>query len=392
VLTPSFFLFQTVYEFFGCKVHGCPTHTRAYGINPYGISFEDAYFRAVRKIELLSSLPEVEEVTVMWACEWRERKKTDAALKHFLEHDFIQPTSQPLHPRSCLRGGLVEATANYFNAEDFGTLIRKKDPAFETPKAFLVDFNSLYPAMVMNPNSGPFQEATAFALIPHGAPIVLRGDECMAECSAHCLRKCGRFDRHRCQDQGACTRICSLHHPPAEYGSTPGMISCTILPPKNVRFPVLTIKIRRQDQDLTVATCCAQCANEKNCLSPDFECTHTDAERAISGHYMLSEVAYAIRVQGYQLLRVFEVHYFAMYRTDFFIEAMKIYGRLKVTSTAPPPEVDRLQYAQELSRTTGFDNISPDEIGDFPARRTYAKLSLVGSIGKKNPLALSLHR
>ena len=79
-----------------------------------------------------------------------------------------------------------------------------------------------------------------------------------------------------------------------------GIVKCRILPPRNLYFPVLPIKLKGK----LFFTLCHKCVNEHIT-----KCEHNDKERCLEGTWVSLEIMEAIR-QGYKVIKIFEVwHY-----------------------------------------------------------------------------------
>jgi hypothetical protein len=80
-----------------------------------------------------------------------------------------------------------------------------------------------------------------------------------------------------------------------------GLVSCTLLPPDNLEYPLIPTTINGR----LMFVLCPLCAAEQS----DATCTHTDKERSITGTFTSIEVIAALRF-GYKLLKMHECwHY-----------------------------------------------------------------------------------
>ena len=80
-----------------------------------------------------------------------------------------------------------------------------------------------------------------------------------------------------------------------------GIVKCRILPPRNLYFPVLPMKLKGK----LFFTLCQKCVTEN--IS---KCEHNDSERCLEGTWVSLEIMEAIR-QGYKVIKIFEVWHYA---------------------------------------------------------------------------------
>ena len=138
-------------------------------------------------------------------------------------------------------------------------------------------------------------------------------DECEMTChfKGSFKRQCGRVDDHEC-DEGSCNTTCLLHHPIEDYGKCPGVVFCKILPPQNCLFPILRVTVTtKSGEEKLVAPLCRTCAMTIDPFDSEApECCHTDEDkRALTGTFTLSEVAYALKEQKYQMKEIYQVFF-----------------------------------------------------------------------------------
>lgn len=100
-----------------------------------------------------------------------------------------------------------------------------------------------------------------------------------------------------------------------------GLMQISILPPKNLFYPFLPIKLTNEK---TVFTLCFQCAEKMS-----KKCNHNDNERALTSVYYISEILFAISL-GYQILEIYECYFFekSEYILKSFVEKL-VFLRLK---------------------------------------------------------------
>jgi hypothetical protein len=81
-----------------------------------------------------------------------------------------------------------------------------------------------------------------------------------------------------------------------------GIIKCQILPPQNLYLPVLPLKINNK----LIFTLCYKCAHEQ---TNNFNCSHTELERMLTGTWVSLEIDKAIE-QGYKLIKYDQIYEF----------------------------------------------------------------------------------
>ncbi len=74
-----------------------------------------------------------------------------------------------------------------------------------------------------------------------------------------------------------------------------GIIKCSILPPQNLYLPVLPLNINKK----LIFTLCFKCASEQK---NNFNCAHSEEERALNGTWVSLEIDKAIEM-GYKLIK-----------------------------------------------------------------------------------------
>jgi len=108
-----------------------------------------------------------------------------------------------------------------------------------------------------------------------------------------------------------------------------GLIKCTLVPPKDLYHPVLPYQWNKK----LLFCLCRTCVEENNMRG---QCQHvTDAERAISGTWVLDEVRLAV-TKGYKVVEIQEVFEYAVTQYDratgdgwLFVEYINTFLKLK---------------------------------------------------------------
>jgi DNA polymerase type B, organellar and viral len=147
-----------------------------------------------------------------------------------------------------------------------------------------------------------------------------------------------------------------------------GIVRCTILPPKNLYFPVLPMKAHNK----LFFSLCRTCTHELNFLN---KCNHTDAERALHGTFTTIEIKEALK-RNYKILDVVEFwkyektnDLFNNFITTFLKEKIKNSGWGEVET-----ESEKLKFFNDLKKE-GIE-LQEDEIVDNPTMRFISKLIL----------------
>jgi hypothetical protein len=233
----------------------------------------------------------------------------------------------PLRTRDALYGGRTDAMYLHYKA--------REDETIE-----YCDTMSLYPYICK------------YGKFPIGHPAVHVGDTC--------------------KDVEACLKM-------------EGLMNCTIVPPKNLYHPVLPFRCRKK----LLFCLCRTCVLQQNTGD---ECRHySDAERALTGTWVIDEVRLAVE-KGYKLLDVHEVYEYQVTQynraTDeggLFVEYINTFLKLKAEASGYPSWVqtpdDEDRYIQLFWESEGI-HLNKDLIYHNPAKRGLAKLCLNSMWGK----------
>lgn len=224
-------------EFQGCRWHGHECLTK-------GLSTTDKDIRADAVASLNRERTEKKKqllvdngykVIEIWECMFNKFMNDHPAYKK--EFDHI--TKEKLNPRDAFYGGSTDCAMVYYKC--------KPDEEMR-----YVDFRSLYPTVNKKD------------LMVLGVPQILVGTDCD-----------GVELRH-------------IH----------GLIKCRVLPPKNLLFPLLPVKLNHK----LLFPLCFKCAETS---SPD-DCTHADGERGWVGTFVSLELHRALEL-GYKIEKVYEI-------------------------------------------------------------------------------------
>ena len=288
-LTLAVFAFQTVYEYNGCIFHGCPDCFSPETPLRNGLSNHEGQRLTEKRLRLLRRHPDVDRVVVMRSCRWARRARSA---------EGRPPAGSPegeavrrLCIKQTFRGGVVEPLALSVDADVAKSRLRKIygcGPDVDTLGSF-IDINSMYPSQ-LTPDYSHSSRPVDYVMSPIGAHVILLGHrECTQACDATCVPGCGRFDRHDCLEGVNCFRTCGRHFGPEAWGKLPGFALVRIVPPKNVRFPILRLQLRGDSSGKNFSTLCAACAGSGVAFEGLKECRHSDEERAIFGEFTTGE-------------------------------------------------------------------------------------------------------
>jgi hypothetical protein len=304
---------QTMYEFHGCFYHGCPKCYTGDTVNP------------VMNISM-SNLQERHKKRIEYIRNKLTKAKLieiwecefDNLLKNDLEMQSICNDSEyqlPLNPRDSLYGGRTNAIKLYHLCSENETIK-------------YIDFTSLYPFV---------QKYCAF---PKGHPIIIKDN----------------FDK---------------------IDNYFGLIKCKILPPKELFFPVLPLKINNK----LVFTLCRTCAqNQEN------NCKHKMNERCLKGTWVSLEVLEAIKC-GYSIIKIYEIWHWSE-RAEYdeksksgglFVEYVNLFLKGKQESSGYPnwvsSEADKDSYIKKFYEKEGI-LLEKEKIDFNSGKRFVYKLAL----------------
>jgi hypothetical protein len=318
---------KTIYEFYGDLWHGCtlcyPTN-RATIINPFnGLSVEYLYQQLTQKEDYLKN--QGYQLITMWECKLKAMRKEDKSLDKFLTDHINHLKSKkfrpPLEPRDSFFGGRCNASKLYHCCDG-------------DEKIYYMDFTSLYPFVVKRKK------------YPTGHPIRLTKN----------------FD----------TNISNYD----------GFIFCKILPPQNLYFAVLPVRLRNR----LVFPLCYKCAQ----LQSLEECNHSDNERCIVGTWTTMEIKKSLE-KNYKVIEVYEIWHFPdlvprnLNDKGLFTEFINAYIKLKVEASGWPrndmTETEKEEYVKLYEEKENI-KLNKDSIQCNAGMRALGKLVVVSFWGK----------
>ena len=234
----------------------------------------------------------------MWECKWNRLKASRDDIQGFVDGLGLVDR---LEPRDTFYGGRTEAVTLYATAEpDQGESIE------------YLDFTSLYP--FVNKNS----------VYPVGHPVFLT--------------------------EPGYTDLSSYF----------GLAKVTVLPPYGLYLPVLPYRAHGK----LLFPLCRSCVAEelvKPVLERSSRCSHTDAERALTGTWCTIELEEAI-AQGYDVLQVHEIWHFPQTSTQLFAQYIITFLKIKQEADGWPAYVgtDELKQQEYLTNYLEHESVQLD--------------------------------
>ena len=169
-----------------------------------------------------------------------------------------------------------------------------------------------------------------------------------------------------------------------------GLVTCTILPPTRLFHPVLPYRCSGK---LTFPLCrtCVEQDIDKALHDKSLECTHTDAERALTWTWCTPELEKAVEV-GYVILKTHEVAHFPSKKQGLFESYVNRWLKLKVEASGwpagpardpnhPECQIERDTHVSDFARHEGIQ-LEPDNIKKNPGLRACTKMMLNSMWGK----------
>ena len=311
---------NTIYQFHGCFFHGCRKCFAGEDFNKVnGDRFYLLREKTARTTQLFKDFGY--QVIERWECDFiNEGKLTRNSILQMRHTDYFVYLN--LNPRDALFGGRTSPTRLYFES---------KHPS---EKARYYDYTSLYPHV---------QKKFRY---PIKHPTITRG-----------IEKCSNLNINKIF----------------------GLIKCKVLPPKNMLFPVLPVRLEK----LTFALC-ARCAKEQ-CK----KCTHNDEQRALYGTWTSVEIHKALE-HGYKILVIYEVYHYP-HSKKIFDSYVDTFMKLKQESSGVPKnclkengDVDDAKLRDYIEEYASHEQVylEKDNIKHNPGQRTVMKALLNSLWGK----------
>ncbi|KAK3753686.1 hypothetical protein QZH41_013132, partial [Actinostola sp. cb2023] len=307
---------RTVYQFHGCFWHACST------------CFPNAQMFHPKLRQKMGDVRNATEhrtqrmrewgfkVVEMWEHEWDGMQGDDDTFPEWMKH------REPLNPREGLFGGRTNALKLYFKCP-------------EGSRVDYVDFNSLYPSVMLSGGAYP---------VDH--PTLIRRD---------------------------------FQSPFTEHYY--GLNKVKVLPPRHLYIPVLPTHIQKKLMFVLCRTCAEQLKQTRG------RYCHNAEERALVGTWTTPELEKAVSL-GYVIIDVYEVWHYQKTSTKLFGKYVNTYLRLKQEASGWPAwchtEEDKQRYVDE---DLAHEGILLEHIEANPGLRNLVKLMLNSLWGKfgQNP-------
>ena len=279
--------------------------------------------RDIKRLQLFDKLGY--DVRVFWECQWKAILEQDQDTKEYFDNRVT-------HWSTIKNGKLYcDARKAYKGGlVDSFKFVWKAKPG---ENIRYIDFNSLYPHVM-----------TTFP-VPVGKPIVF--------------------------NEGLSDLIGS------HFSELFGLISCKVSPPDNVMFPILHTNINGKQ----MYPLCYNCAKKENVG----RCQCAAKDRLIKGQWTTIEIQYAVRHQGYTIVKVYQiVHYterdnqmFANYIKELYVDKQEASGWPAECQT----EEQKAIFCAEFERRMGKP-LDPYKISNDPGRKAIPKLCMNSCYGK----------
>lgn len=200
---------------------------------------------------------------VMWEWEWEGLKQEDDTVRQLVESFKL---FSRLKPRDAFFGGRTNAIKLYHVVQD-------------VEKIYYIDFTSLYPWTNKN------------CFYPVGHPVAI--------------------------------------HEPKGKDSSPyfGLVTCKILPPYGLYYPVLPHRSGGKLRSPLCRTCVAQ-EQPKPLTKRRYHCSHTESERCLVGTLATRKLQEAIN-QGYVILHVYDIWDFPRNSNTMFSSYVDTFPKFK---------------------------------------------------------------
>ena len=130
-----------------------------------------------------------------------------------------------------------------------------------------------------------------------------------------------------------------------------GLVKCRIIPPRHLYLPVIPIRIPN-DERLLFPLCirCAKYFHKEPTIVPnDFECTHSDRERAFTTTITTIELKEALS-NGYQINKIFRIWRYAEKDTTIFRDFVRMFMRLKIEASGFPHGIETVKQKEKFQQ------------------------------------------
>ena len=323
---------KTIYEFNGCYFHGCPRCYRenrdVVGPGVMKKTPNQAYAEWLEKLqyyEQLKTLIPHLKLHVIWSCEFLLQVRQSRHMKTYVD-------SRMTYYRKLEKVGGCELRKGYYGGRTNNALFYVNCTANQWIE--IVDFCSLYPSVL----------AKREYMVGH--PVVIREN----------------FHHYIASDRIKTDVF--------------GFVKCLILPPKQMRFPILPSRVNGRLEFVLCAACAARNDN-------DF-CRHNDEQRCLIGTFTTPELTRALD-HGYRIQEVYEILHWPLRSSLLFKEYIERWVKLKQEASGFPhgieTEEQKDDFIKKYFEDTGIkldkENTRPD-----PNLRNIAKIMMNSFYGK----------
>ncbi|XP_055336572.1 uncharacterized protein LOC129587021 [Paramacrobiotus metropolitanus] len=293
-----------VYEFYGCRFHGCPKCVAPTTMHPFrNLPMSDIYKETMDREDYIRS--QGYSVTCIWEHDFDEELKSNPEMRAFVSRLHF---GERLDPRDAFYGGRTNAVKLFHQVA-------------ADEQICYFDVNSEYPFVNKNRR------------YPVGHPTIITKN----------------FQDIR---------------------SYFGVVSCEVLPPGDLQYPVLPYRSCGKLTFPLCRTCMEKHLNNK--------CQHADCERTITGTWCTPEIQKALD-NGYSIVRIFEVWHFDKHEDRLFENYINQFLKLKTEASGWPAEVqsetEKRKYIQDFKDHENID-LEYDKVNPNPGLRALAKLCL----------------
>ena len=317
---------KEIFEFYGCYYHGCircyPSMRHKTFNQISGNSMQELYEKTKSREDILQK--NGFNITKIWGCELDSLRENDKNINKFFDDHlryFKNREFTPiLEPRNAFFGGRTNASKLYHECT-------------VNENIFYYDFTSLYP-WVCKTKKFP---------IKHPKRII-------------------NFEN---------TNIDSYE----------GLIFCNVIPPKDLYFPILPMRIKGK----LMFTLCMECA-----INNSYHCNHSEEQRSLTGVWTTPELKKSIEL-NYKITRIFEVWHFeetleeSENQKGLFYDFINNLIKGKIAASDWPPnclsEEEKINFLENL-KTKENIILRYDEIENNPGKRNTFKLTANSFWGK----------
>ena len=155
-----------------------------------------------------------------------------------------------------------------------------------------------------------------------------------------------------------------------------GIIKCFVIPPPNLRIPVLPLKLPGK---LAFPLCrtCATTYSKKGLKAAEYKCHHNDDQRGWVAALTHLELNAALD-RGYKVVQLYRTLTWKKWSNELFRSFVRQFIRLKVHASGWPPHIktdeEKAKFIEEYA-AHGFE-IDPDQMVPNPGLRYLAKICL----------------